>query len=367
MYKSAYKTIFVHVLLWLLFFGVIAYGFTITLDTIITTAQGTTKTNFTLLPVRLELYGMLFKVSFFYSGIFYLFPRFFKKKLKFVFFIAFTTSIFLFYILETFLLRSFVLGDMFSRNIFTTKSYTYYLYRVNPLMYFILAILTFIYFFIAEWMQHEKTKNMVKQEQLKTELSLLKYQINPHFLFNTLNNFYSIAQQHNVGTLESGILKLSKMMRYNLYESNQDTVHLNKEIDYINNYISIYKYKFDEKDNFDLTFVVRGETGNKHIVPFLFLPLVENALKHGFQYNKKSFVRVAIHIHTDFLEIDVSNTFHPDYKVLKDSSGIGLANIKKRLALIYPDTHKFETRENDNIFYAYLKVPLHEYQDHYSG
>jgi len=356
-----YKAIIIHGILWLIFFAIIAYGFTINLDVIMTTTKGTTQMDFRLLPFRLELYGILFKIAFFYTGVFYIFPKLFKRRPKALFFLAFIACLLFFYVVETFLLRTVVIGEMFSKNTFTIKSYTYYLYRVNPLMYFILTILIFIYFFITEWMQNEKTRNLVKQEQLKTELALLKYQINPHFLFNTLNNFYSIAQEHNVPSLESGILKLSKMMRYNLYESNQDIVPLSKELDYINNYISIYQFKFDAKDNFELKLTINGEPGNKYIVPFLFLPLIENSLKHGFRYNKDCFVRIQIDIRTNFLEMNVVNSFHPDNSTIKDNYGIGLSNIQKRLALIYPEQHSFETKESGNTFSAYLKVPLHEH------
>lgn len=361
MFNRYSKIILIHGILWLIFFAIIAYGFTINLDVIMTTTKGTTQMDFRLLPFRLELYGIIFKIAFFYAGVFYIFPKLFKKKPKIIFLMAFIASLLFFYIVETFILRTFVIGEMFSKNAFTIKSYTYFLYRVNPLMYLILTILIFIYFFITEWMYNEKNRGLVKQEQLKTELELLRYQINPHFLFNTLNNFYSIAQEKKVSSLETGILKLSKLMRYNLYESNHDTVLLSKEIEYINNYISIYQFKFDKKDNFELKLTVNGEPGTKNIVPFLFLPLVENALKHGFRYNKACFVRIQIDIKKDYLELNAVNSLHSENKAIKDSYGIGLFNVQKRLALIYPGQYTFETKESDNTFSAYLKVPLHEH------
>lgn len=354
------KKILVHVTAWLMLLGIIAYGFTINLNAVITTQGRTSQVGFTLLPIRLELYGLIFKIGFFYFEVFYIFSKFFKKKPRLLFFLLFLSCAIVFYFLEIYLLKEFVIGDMFSENEFSAKSYSYYLYRVNPLMYFIISIFSFIYFFIAERIQNEKIKNLVKQEQLKTELSLLKYQINPHFLFNTLNNFYSIAQEYNVQPLELGIMKLSKMMRYNLYESDHELVPLSKELEYIDNYISIYQFKFDKKDKFEFKLTINGSPENKYIVPFLFLPLVENALKHGFRYNKTCFAHIQIDIMKDYLELNVINSLHKDNNVLKDNYGIGLSNIQKRLALIYPGKYLYKIQESGNTFSTYLKVPTHE-------
>lgn len=355
------KKILVHAILWILFFCIIAYGFTINLNSTVVTPEGSHQTDFILLPMRLELNGILFKLAFFYVSISFIFPKMFRRNSIVAFVTASILNILFFFSLETFFLKSVVLGEMFSKNVFTTKAYTYYLYRVNPLMYFILVILVFIYFFTSEWIRNEKTKNFIRQEHLKAELELLKYQINPHFLFNTLNNFYSIAQQQKVPELEQGILKLSGMMRYILYECNLDLMPLAKELEYINNYISIYQYKFDKKDNFDLTINITGNPEGKYISPLLFLPLVENALKHGFKINRNCFVHINFTIVPNAIELSIQNSFYFDSNMLKDNYGIGLVNIKKRLELIYPNDYILEANPGENIFTTLLKVPLHEY------
>ena len=197
-----------------------------------------------------------------------------------------------------------------------------------------------------------------RQQEKEAELKLLKAQLNPHFLFNTLNNLYGLSVLKS-DKLPSLMLKLSDLLRYSLYETSSVLVPLEKEIQYLENYISLEKIRLEDKTT--INFEVSGNILSIKIAPMLLIVFVENAFKHlGVLNDKKSFVSVKIIEDNDELffrcenSIDVSET--ENHQLEKGKSGIGLANVKKRLALLYPDKHQLKIEKTNTLYSINLKL-----------
>jgi sensor histidine kinase YesM len=150
------------------------------------------------------------------------------------------------------------------------------------------------YMFILEWYKNEKLRGEIAEEKLKTELDFLKSQINPHFLFNTLNNLFSISQKYKARQLSSGINELSNLMRYMLYESNAEFVSLKKEIKNIESFITIQQLRHEEEDELIINFEKKGDLNKAVIAPMILLPFVENAFKHGFSLSESSIINLRL-------------------------------------------------------------------------
>ena len=207
-------------------------------------------------------------------------------------------------------------------------------------------------------MYNQKEKDMLALEIEKTdaELKLLKSQINPHFLFNALNNIYTLSLLKSDRTSES-IMKLSEIMRYVLYETGDDKVNLKSEIQYIKDYLSIFQLKSESEFHIQLN--ININPGEKFIHPMLFMPLVENALKHGnLNTSKDAFLKISLDEYDGHLDFKVLNSYDESETKEKDSaSGIGLKNVKKRLELLYPGQHHLEINKENKTFTVTLNIP----------
>lgn len=192
-----------------------------------------------------------------------------------------------------------------------------------------------------------------KNVNLQNELKLLKSQINPHFLFNSLNNIYTLAGIDSKRTQKS-IINLSDMLRYVLYECDQETVAIKKEIEYIENYLKLFALK-NSKD-YPISTELNIANSSIPVAPMLFIPYVENALKHSnINDRENSFINIKIDADTDNIDFEIENS-KPKKAIIKDSvGGIGLENVKKRLAILYPEKHELKITETDTSF----KVNLH--------
>lgn len=193
-----------------------------------------------------------------------------------------------------------------------------------------------------------------EQEKLNAELSYLKAQINPHFLFNTLNSIYSLSIQKSDHT-PSAIVKLSSMMRYVVSESSRDFVSLEKELNYIRNYIELQQLRFG--DAIQLLFFVDGSSGAKRIAPLILIPFVENAFKHGINAEEISKIKVSIEVDNHELRLEVYNK---KVVVRKDEekSGLGIENTRNRLQLLYPDRHILSITDAKEDFSVLLTIRL---------
>jgi two-component system, LytTR family, sensor kinase len=219
-----------------------------------------------------------------------------------------------------------------------------------------IVVLAFAYRLLLGWFQQEKVRKELENQKLQTELSYLKMQVNPHFLFNALNNIYSLAVIEDSKMTGNSILKLSDLLRYMLYEK-EDTeskVSLDREIDHINSYIDLEKLR--HLGQMYVNFSIEGDVNGKRIVPLLLFPLLENAFKHGILTEKDKPVSIDLKITDRHLEFAISN-FKNNYQ--KDTvGGIGLQNVKKRLDLIYGEAYKFDIDQGEDRFTVNLLLPL---------
>jgi sensor histidine kinase YesM len=214
----------------------------------------------------------------------------------------------------------------------------------------VVAVTLFIVIFIGmlrfakDWFELEARKNELENEKLTAELNFLKEQINPHFLFNTLNNLYYLAFTQSPNTTEV-IAKLSQMMRYMIYDSNYPTVPLSKEIEYMQNYISLERLRLN--DSIPIKMETNGDTERARIAPLIFITFLENAFKHGVTTNQpKAWVNASVDVSGNECVYKVENSKFPSNKKIgDDKKGIGLHNVRRRLELTYPD--KFELSVND--------------------
>lgn len=204
-----------------------------------------------------------------------------------------------------------------------------------------------------QWVKREQS---LIRENLETELNFLRSQINPHFLFNTLNNFYSMAQGRGHWALADGILQLSDLMRYSLYDSNNHLISIAKEISYIESYINLTKLRYQEEE-LVVDFQCNLGTKNLSVPPMILVPLVENALKYGISINKKSTIRIEVNEENGRLTFFCQNPKHyqamPERHGLK---GIGLSNVRRRLELIYPQRHTLVIDDAANFYRVTLTI-----------
>jgi len=207
--------------------------------------------------------------------------------------------------------------------------------------------------FTLDWFLNERIQRDLENQRLSAELAFLKSQINPHFLFNSLNTIYSLAYQRSETTPEA-ILKLSEIMRYMLYECNDNKVDLGKELQYLQNYIDLQKIRFG--NNAYVDFEIQGHIDHQKIVPLLLISFIENAFKHGVANDPASPILIRIVIEPDRLLFKTENKKH---QYNKDSiGGIGLLNVKRRLDLLYPGKYILEINDNPDAYSCELSLVL---------
>jgi two-component system LytT family sensor kinase len=217
--------------------------------------------------------------------------------------------------------------------------------------------LSVAYFFLKEWARNELIRSQLAASQYSTEIKFLKSQINPHFLFNTLNNLFSMAQKKGNDDLADGISRLSGMMRYMIYESNEETVPLKKEIEYLENCILLNKLRYADNEA-KVTFKYPEQCEDIFIAPMLFIPFVENAFKHGVVIGQTSTIDISVSVSNKDLIFSCQNTIYRIRKMEDEKSGIGLENVLRRLQLVYPDKYELNLRDNDAKYSVELKIIL---------
>jgi len=205
---------------------------------------------------------------------------------------------------------------------------------------------------IQQSFKSEQVNRKLKEEVVKAELSFLKSQINPHFLYNTLNYVYSLAIPVS-DKLANAVLRLSDLMRYTLNDSPDGKVSLDKEVEYLESYVALFKMRFEPK--FYVDFVTEGISDQK-IASLILIPFVENAFKHGVVNDEAQPVRIKLKVQNKRLSFEVSNKISHAQK--DHSSGIGMINIHRRLDLIYPDRHELLISNNGNTYKSTLILNL---------
>ncbi|MBJ2172710.1 sensor histidine kinase [Aureibaculum sp. A20] len=205
-----------------------------------------------------------------------------------------------------------------------------------------------------EWYKNEKQKVLMQSEKVNTELSFLKAQLNPHFLFNSLNSIYALANKKSDDTSEA-IITLSELMRYMIYETDRALVPLEDELNYIKNYISLQTLRI--KDSIGVRFNMHGSLDHK-IEPLLLISFIENAFKYGTDFTGKTDIRIKMTVEGEHLIFEVINHISSLRKKNEHNSGVGLHNIKNRLNLLYPNNHELIITDENNHFRVFLTLKL---------
>ncbi len=203
--------------------------------------------------------------------------------------------------------------------------------------------------------QEERTLRVEQEKsRLQSELSFLRSQISPHFMFNLMNSLAALARKKS-DLLEPVIIKMSDLLRYMLYDSDETKVPIDKEVNYLNSYVELQKLRFGSYIKIKINIDIDNE--NIIIEPMLLIPFVENAFKHGTGYINDPFIEIRLVTTANRLYFLVKNRFNNDQKENKDdSSGIGLANVRRRMELLYPDKHSLNIGVEKNTFVAELTI-----------
>jgi len=245
----------------------------------------------------------------------------------------------------------------FPRPPFKEKPFFIPLFRGPFLGRMLIALLMFSFniavkLFFKSMRDQEAMKELA-HNNLQTELEYLKYQINPHFFMNTLNNIHALVDIDTEKAKQT-IVELSRLMRYVLYEANNRTILLSKEIQFLNHYVELMRIRYTDKVRIEVSFPT--DTGEIQVPPLLFVSFVENAFKHGISYQHASFVSVCLQVVDDNVLFCCSNS---NYNKSNDQHhGIGLDNIRKRLRLLFGDRYRLSIDETTDCFNVQLSVPV---------
>jgi hypothetical protein len=207
---------------------------------------------------------------------------------------------------------------------------------------------------VEQSLKKEREIKELEQEKLNSELALLKNQVSPHFFFNTLNNIYSLIEINQKDAQEA-VLSLSKMMRYMLYESEQGNTKLSRELDFMKVYIDLMKLRISDKVKLTVDFPEKYD--DIDMPPLLFIPFIENAFKHGVSFRKDAFIRIGLFREGDHIRFTAANSINQVKNGAPEAdSGIGLENVRKRLALLYPGRHELNINDDGTVYSVELRI-----------
>ncbi|MCG2614103.1 histidine kinase [Terrimonas sp. NA20] len=297
---------------------------------------------------NLVIFGFIF-----YFNYLVLLPRFFKRR-KFLQLILSWILLSISFVGLRYFFQEYLFLKYFNTCNFCYTDYgrTWPIYAVNNffqgLSSFIMA--GTIIWFADDWLRSEKQKMRLQKEKVEAERAFLQAQVSPHFLFNSLNNIYSMVYHGSEDSLPA-IQKLSGMMRYIISESHSVWIDLTKELLYLDDYIQLQKYRIKDAA---IQYTIMGDPASKVIAPLILISFVENAFKHGIVTDQANPVVIRMEIMNDSLKFYIANKINPDSK---DSvSGIGLKNVESRLGLQYPGTHSLAVKTENGIFEASLSI-----------
>jgi len=289
-----------------------------------------------------------------YLNLYVLIPKFLKNKN------------YIFYTFWLILVLSFssVLVQFVFITVLKTKSFTEQFASMFSSQFFTAAFYvgaTSLFKFVKDWLQLQEMKlkfSQIEREKLEAELNTLKSQLNPHFLFNCLNNIYSLALTNSPQTPEI-ILKLSDLMRHVLYESRENFISVKRELEFMANFIELQKIRLNHK--IDIQYTIAGDIPDKLVIPLIFEPFIDNAFKHGIKNPAPApYIHVSATFIGDIMRFMIENNYqHQSGNITTKSSGIGLRNIKKRLEFLYTkNEYKLEVNKTENTFTVKLEVQL---------
>lgn len=286
-----------------------------------------------------------------YLNLHYFLPKYLLKKRYFVYFAVVIISVIAYLTIQSlfdFYLYGYVIGPMRNSDLMESLSYNFF----STLWYLGLMLALKL---SMDWYGQQLLIQKITVEKLNAEVNFLRAQVNPHFLFNILNNLYALTLKKSE-LAPDVVLKLSEMMEYMLYDSTDAKVLLEKEITYLSNYIELERLRFSAESAISLD--INVEQKGEEIAPLLLLPLLENAFKHGLsKQTENSWLKVNITLNNRVLTVKIENS-KPASVSNKSKGGIGLDNLQKRLDLLYPAKHSLELKDGKNVFHARLVIEL---------
>jgi len=282
----------------------------------------------------------------FYANAYLFIPLLIYKRKYVQYFLVLLVALGIMLVLDRFFFNLFIEG-------FTYKLWNFFVFNL-PFFFFIIIAST-AFRMIRDRIEETRRIKERETENLKTELSFLRSQVSPHFMFNIMNNMVALARKKS-DLLESSLIKLSSLLRYMLYETDEK-VSLQKEVEYLQNYIDLQRQRFG--NNLKIEACMEKIDSNYEIEPMLLIPFVENAFKHGTGLIENAEINIELKVEKNILSFSVRNIFDGTSVEVKDkSSGIGLANVQRRLALLYQDKHSLLITKQDNWFVASLQIVL---------
>ncbi len=289
----------------------------------------------------------IFWVGFFYLNAHYLFQKLIAAKRYWLYILSQLFALFIISILHWVVFIFFVKDSPYDiGNFFVFNTFTYL---------FILAA-SIAYRLVLDKIESDKLMQEKENENLKTELSFLRSQVSPHFMFNVLNNMVALARKQS-DQLEPSLIKLSSLMRYMLYEADEEKVPLEKEIEYLQSYIDLQQQRFGKKLKVNVS--LEALDGHYEIEPMLLIPFVENAFKHGTGMVEDAQIDIELRAKNHILNFAVRNKFNEASIEIKDkTSGIGLTNVMRRLNLLYGKNHTLLVTNKENWFIISLQLNL---------
>lgn len=318
--------VIVNIIFWLFIVALIAVGI----------INSPNKPNWFEILVEFGFYGIV-NVSLFYINYLILIPNVVQRKQSlwlYLFLIISLIGITVVVKLGIAVLYPEIILEHTYQNRKNTTTYNIYMLQALFMSGFFVVISSLLKF-TTDWFVNERVQRNLESEKKDMELQFLKSQLNPHFLFNSLNNIYSLAYQKSEKTADA-ILKLSEMMRYMIYESNDSWVELSKEIEYVQSYVELQKLRF--KDGAAVEININGEIDGQKIIPLILISFVENAFKHGVANDQKDPIKINITANKKILHFSVTNRKNTSNK--DAMGGVGLNNVERRLQLLYPDRYK---------------------------
>ena len=285
-----------------------------------------------------------------YINIYYLFPKFFKKNKYVLYGLLVFVCLLFFTVLENMHdkeLYGYVLNDINKQSFFSNTFYNF------SIALFYLCF-TMALMLSKNWYKQHLLLQKIQVENLETELRYLKAQMNPHFLFNSLNTIYFQIDKNNTEARTS-LHKFSELLRYQLYECNEEQIAIEKEIEYLKSYIDLQRLR--KQKNYSICFKADDDVCNFSIAPLLLISFVENAFKHVSHFaDKTNDIHVGLRRENNFLLFDVVNSKNNNHLPAQD--GIGLKNVKRRLELLYANKHELCIKNESSTYSVHLKLQV---------
>lgn len=291
-----------------------------------------------------------------YFTIYFLIPRYILKKKYLQFFILFTASLVLFYLIRTGLNYILVTENIWPEAQGNQEPFT--MIHIVELIIgaiYVIALVSAIKL-TYDWVNEKRKNDDLKKIQLETELNFLKTQIQPHFFFNTLNNLYALVIKKSPNA-PNVVMKLSEIMQYVLYEVKEPKISLMKSINYLYSYLELEKLRYGDRVKSEIS--IDGDIDDVEIPPLLFLPFIENCFKHGTHHQEEIKVSIDFVVKDNFLYFTVENNFSKP-KDTETKHGIGIENVRRRLELLYGNKFSLKTKSKLNSYIVNLKLPLNE-------